>query len=353
MNIIPVNCSQYLDSQYFTKEPNRWMLAYRQEVTYGNTDTNNLIESWHRTFKKKFLNNYNQKFQDRVIYILVSFVLPFFQDKVRRQSVEAGEKSAEDRRVTRRKIMARAYAERWKEEHGLDNDASFIIKTSDTTLEVPHFEMKLQGKLQLGKVLEIDSESENDDSEDSRIEPLIGESGMTPLAVSQALIALRYQVMIDWNTFVLQSCSCPLFFQSRSLCRHIALALQDLPPNFKFQPRPFAGLLPCIRAKSDKKSDHERKESSIEEKQDIDHTPNEQITLHPSMVMARLRKTDDDMDITKLQPDDIGAIRQQLYSMLQKIDSAGQLSGPDGTNYHKRKRATQKESRGKKARPSS
>ncbi|KAI8346723.1 hypothetical protein B0O80DRAFT_369688, partial [Mortierella sp. GBAus27b] len=61
---------RYLETHYFLEGKTNWMLCNRQGTYYGHINTNNYIESWHRTLKVKFFHHKRVKRVDRVIYIL-------------------------------------------------------------------------------------------------------------------------------------------------------------------------------------------------------------------------------------------------------------------------------------------
>ncbi|KAG0260195.1 hypothetical protein BGZ95_004498, partial [Linnemannia exigua] len=97
-------------ARYFEEEMRpRWMFAYRQDISYGATNTNNLIESFHNTLRHRFFKGTRHKFADRVIYTLAEKVIPYFMDKVTVCSGSVGRMSNLSRLMVKAEQLAQVY----------------------------------------------------------------------------------------------------------------------------------------------------------------------------------------------------------------------------------------------------
>ncbi|KAG0345997.1 hypothetical protein BG004_002648 [Podila humilis] len=107
----------YLDKNYFgTSTPDenirrRWMVCYRQEVTYCSIDTNNFIESWHNTLKSHFFKDYQQRRPDTVIYILAMMAVLHFQQKCIRSAVGVGRMTPAQKQELKQTEIAQQHLE--------------------------------------------------------------------------------------------------------------------------------------------------------------------------------------------------------------------------------------------------
>ncbi len=63
----------YINNYFFSRFP-RWSKSYRSTF-HGRIDTNNYIESWHRTLKYYFMKNKPNRRLDRLVYILSDIVI--------------------------------------------------------------------------------------------------------------------------------------------------------------------------------------------------------------------------------------------------------------------------------------
>jgi hypothetical protein len=171
----------FLEKNYVQESKmERWMICYRRDVSYANIDTNNYTESWHNTLKKHFFKDSGMQRPDRVIHSLAKVALPHYQRKCMLQTLGVG-------RMTPAQKKAR-------------------------------------------------------DSQHRAIDQLRkgGVSGMvlgTPLANTLAVRSFSdenhfYNIELDFSKRELghfTSCSCPDFFQSRMVCKHISLAMMIVP----------------------------------------------------------------------------------------------------------------------------
>ncbi|KAF9081752.1 hypothetical protein BGX29_004310, partial [Mortierella sp. GBA35] len=172
------------------KEPQeRWMLCYRQNISYASIDTNNYIESWHNTLKRHFFRDKQQRRPDTVIYVLAVLAVPHFQQKCIRSIVNVGRMNPAQSEELRLTALATDHI-KTRESRGYIG--AYIKQTSDVTLYVESF-----------------------------TNPAVG-----------------YDVKIDFSkslTGHIIECSCKYFHSNRSCCKHIALAQVELPPTTFFR----------------------------------------------------------------------------------------------------------------------
>lgn len=158
----------------------RWMICYRQDVSYANIDTNNYIESWHNTLKKHFFKDSRMQRPDRVIHSLAKVALPHYQRKCMLQTLGVG-------RMTPAQKKARDSQYRAMDQLKKGAIAGMVLGTpSPNTLAVRSF------------------------SNDNHF----------------------YNIELDFSKRELghfTSCTCPDFFQSRMVCKHISLAMMIIP----------------------------------------------------------------------------------------------------------------------------
>ncbi|KAF9367485.1 hypothetical protein CPB97_005689, partial [Podila verticillata] len=126
---VALDLLEYLNQEYFYLEKEkRWMVAHCQDVSYGCTNTNNLIESWHKVLKMKFLRDHTHRHQDRVIYCLVHHVEPYMKCKVRNENVEAGEKSSERLNELHQVKLDEGFMHKWLSSGRVDSPVEQINK---------------------------------------------------------------------------------------------------------------------------------------------------------------------------------------------------------------------------------
>ncbi|KAI9243156.1 hypothetical protein BDA99DRAFT_407810, partial [Phascolomyces articulosus] len=65
----------YFDQEYLPKKE-KWSNAWRQ--FHGHMNTNNYVESWHRTLKGAYLGKLKRQRADALVHILWDNVLPDF-----------------------------------------------------------------------------------------------------------------------------------------------------------------------------------------------------------------------------------------------------------------------------------
>ena len=201
------------------------MVAHHQDVSYGCTNTNNLIESWHKVLKMKFLRDHTHRHQDRVIYCLVHHVEPYMKCKVRNENVEAGEKSSERLNELHRVKLAEGFMCKWLSSGGVDSPVKQINKM---TLQVPHFKGKSKPKLRPSKIFGDASTTSNtaELSLSASQEAGLDANLEDPSAIAESEGSPQfYDVTIDWSARTISSCTCEAFLQNKSKCRHIALAI--------------------------------------------------------------------------------------------------------------------------------
>ncbi|KAF9968897.1 hypothetical protein BGZ73_009080 [Actinomortierella ambigua] len=139
----------YLNSKYFGQgKPDtadadrvlqqRWMVCFRQEVSYCNIDANNFIESWHTALKSRFFGDQQQQQQqpDFVIDILSTVVLPHFHQKRIPSAAEVGQKTLAQEEETELTKIVRHHIDT-RESRGYSGPS--VTQTSETTLQVESF----------------------------------------------------------------------------------------------------------------------------------------------------------------------------------------------------------------------
>ncbi|KAF9433018.1 hypothetical protein BGZ76_009984 [Entomortierella beljakovae] len=160
----------------------RWMLCYRQGVTYSSIDTNNYIESWHNTLKRYFFKDSQQRRPDSVIYYLYVMALRHFQKKCMRSFVGVGRMNPAQREAVPFKdsVLKHVQARSSKGYTGLS-----ITQVSDTVLRVESFTCHDK----------------------------------------------TYNIIIDFTMRShghIISCACEYFRANTSICKHIALVMTEI-----------------------------------------------------------------------------------------------------------------------------
>ena len=185
---------EYLESYYFRPGKTNWMLCERQGRYYGQINTNNYIEAWHRTLKVNFFQQRRVKRVDRVIYILTQQAIPFFQRKAVESDLGIGRLSKREKKVQEAHEKAFTHLQR---KHRCGDQSNLVnpVSINDTSaFNVTSFS-------QPGKVYTIAT--------------VLGE-GPFPM---------------------ITECDCPNFTKTRALCKHIALVMIHL-PGYEFQKKP-------------------------------------------------------------------------------------------------------------------
>ncbi|KAF9976955.1 hypothetical protein BGZ75_010444, partial [Mortierella antarctica] len=180
------NLVQYMDKNYFDNlaDRRRWMYCHRADVSYARINTNNYIESWHNSLKKHFFKDKQQRRIDHVIYTLVHSAIPHYQQMCIRHSMQVGRMTPGAKEILVANLTASNYVERRRAE---DPGFAFLTPTTDPAVfKVASF----QGS------------------------------------------PTTYAVSVDWTLGIaghVNSCSCPMFVKSSQCCKHIALAIMELP----------------------------------------------------------------------------------------------------------------------------
>lgn len=306
------------------------MVAHRQEDYYNDINTNNLIESWHRTLKMKFLRDRRHSRVDRVVYCLVHHAVPFYMRKVKIDKVEAGEKSSERLNELCRVKQAEAFMAKWRLD---ENKGSPIMQIDKTTLHVP--------SIPVLKPLAKSSEGSGPSSKCSISANLSSSPQGTPQF---------YEVKINWPARAILSCTCPYFFRNRNKCKHIALAIIDI-HCVEFVPPPCYVLLPGSALKSLPALDGEEEEEDAdyqeEEEEDGDEdveeddggSEEEEKAQESDSVQRQLARICLDLEskrheITKAQAD---AIEKLLKGEKKKHKAAVEPEGPDAHKFKRRR----------------
>ncbi|KAF9365725.1 hypothetical protein BGX34_008590 [Mortierella sp. NVP85] len=123
---------EYFEKQYFRHGKTNWMLSERQGTYYGQINTNNFVEAWHRTLKVKFFEQQPQKRVDRVIYILSQLVVPYFQKKDIETELGIGRLSKKQKTVWIAHDKASQHILR-KIRNGEDTSLANSVSTTDTS----------------------------------------------------------------------------------------------------------------------------------------------------------------------------------------------------------------------------
>ncbi|KAK3817740.1 MAG: hypothetical protein J3Q66DRAFT_189593 [Benniella sp.] len=130
---------KYFENQYFREEKINWMLCERQGTYYGQINTNNYVEAWHKALKVKFFQQKRQKRVDRVIHILSQLAVPCFEKKSVDTELGIGRVSKKEKKVWIAHDKASRYILR-KIRSGDGTNLFSPINTSDTsTFEVASF----------------------------------------------------------------------------------------------------------------------------------------------------------------------------------------------------------------------
>ncbi|KAF9322489.1 hypothetical protein BG006_002343, partial [Podila minutissima] len=215
---------EYLNLQYFYEDTQkRWMVAHRQEDTYNDMNTNNSIESWHRTLKVKI------------------------------DVVQAGEKSPERREELKRVQKAETFMAKWK----LDNHkGSPIEQINKTTLPVPSFP----------------APKPSPPAKSSKASNPATPSPATPdPSCSTQDMPSFYDVKINWPARTISSCTCLFFHQNRNKCKHIALAILDI-GCVEFEPPVcHAPVLGSVTAALSDEDEEEEEEVDKEDEEDCEY----------------------------------------------------------------------------------
>lgn len=181
----------YLDTYYFRDGKTNWMVCERQGTFYGQINTNNYVEAWHRTLKVKFFQQRRVKRVDRVIYVLSEKVIPFFQKKTMESELGIG-------RVPRK-----------EKKEWLANDKA-----------VEH----IMSKIRRGDPLNL-------------VNPISTDDTSTFEVASFSLPGKTYAITTERSDGpfpMITECNCPDFKKNRALCKHIALVIIQL-PGYEFQ----------------------------------------------------------------------------------------------------------------------
>ncbi|KAF9086522.1 hypothetical protein BGX27_003174, partial [Mortierella sp. AM989] len=173
----------FIEKNYFDEtKMERWMLCYRQDVSYANIDTNNYIESWHNTLKRHFFKDNRIQRPDRVIHTLAKIALPHYQRKCMLQNLGVGRMTPAQKKARDSQFRAIEQLRRCG-----NNDGDVLLGTA------------------LPNVLAVKS---------------FADPGRV------------YNMEMDFSKRELghfTSCTCPDFFQSKMICKHISLAMLVIP----------------------------------------------------------------------------------------------------------------------------
>ncbi|KAG0024797.1 hypothetical protein BGZ80_006070 [Entomortierella chlamydospora] len=173
-----------VDARY---KRDRWMVCYRQGIEYEHTNTNNLIEAWHRALKMHFFRDKLQRCADEVIYILTNDVVIFFEQKGVNAANNVSTSSPAQKQVETALKKAMECVKLKKRTF-----VSFLHAQSRTVVLVESFERP----------------------------------------------DIRYEVHLDLSrnsAGEISSCSCPVFSNEGECCEHIAMVMlaNDRYPVFK------------------------------------------------------------------------------------------------------------------------
>lgn len=175
----------YLNTYYFAEGKTNWMLCERQGIYHAQINTNNYIESWHRTLKVRFFRQKRAKRVDRAIYVLSQQTAPFFFRKTVESSVGVGRVSKKQKRVWAAHDRAFEHLV-LKRESGYSGSLVKPVSTDSSTLEVQSF------------------------SDPATWYKISTEPG-------------------DGTLPAFTECSCMDFKTRRQVCKHIALSMLELP----------------------------------------------------------------------------------------------------------------------------
>jgi len=170
--------------RYFTEEMKpRWMFAYRNDISYGRMNTNNLIESYHNQVKRHYLGNDRRLYADRLIYTLYRRLLPSYELKYITSDSGAGRMFSGNRKTVELTNMATEYAAK----DITDNEYGRIKYEGDSTVMIRSLSKKtVNGEM------------------------------------------VFYRMNVDFEHGTISRCSCPIGFQFGIECHHVALVKMEL-----------------------------------------------------------------------------------------------------------------------------
>ncbi|KAG0268622.1 hypothetical protein DFQ27_006260 [Actinomortierella ambigua] len=177
----------YLNSECFGSDQDensvntqkRWMICYREGVSYSPIETNDYMESWHNILGRYFFKDRQQGHPDTVIYLLAYMVIPYFRQKCDPSMMRAGRMTPTENGGERHRSEAERHLA-VRESSGVEGDP--VVQIDENTLRV--------------------------------------ESFTTP--------DTHYDVHVEFTKFdsgEITSCSCPYFGTHPDCCKHIALVL--------------------------------------------------------------------------------------------------------------------------------
>jgi len=181
---------EYFENQYFREGKTNWMLSERQGIYYGQINTNNYVETWHRTLKVKFFQQKRQKRVDRVIHIISQLAVPYFEKKSVETELGIGRVSKKEKKVW----IAHDKASRYILRKIRSGDGTGLVTPVNTT-DTEAFEMA--SFTHQGRAYTITTKP---------AEPLP----------------------------VITTCDCLFFTAKKEVCKHIALVMINL-PGYEFQ----------------------------------------------------------------------------------------------------------------------
>ncbi|KAF9165905.1 hypothetical protein DFQ26_009115 [Actinomortierella ambigua] len=177
----------YLNSECFGSDQDegsvntqkRWMICYREGVSYSPIETNDYMESWHNILGRYLFKDRQQGHPDTVIYLLTYMVIPYFRQKCNPSMMRAGRMTPMENGGERHRSEAERHLA-VRESTGAEGDP--VVQIDENTLRV--------------------------------------ESFTTP--------DTHYDVHVEFTKFdsgEITSCSCPYFGTHPDCCKHIALVL--------------------------------------------------------------------------------------------------------------------------------
>ncbi|KAF9968050.1 hypothetical protein BGZ65_012816, partial [Modicella reniformis] len=183
----------YLETYYFRDGKTNWMLCERQGTYYGQINTNNFVEAWHRTLKVNFFQQKRLKRVDRVIYVLSKKAVPFFEKKTMESALAIG-------RVPKREK---------KEWLAHDKAAQHILH-----------------KTRCGDHSILVNPVSTDDTSAFEVASFSNTGTIYTIVTDPDPGAGPFPTITE--------CSCPDFKKNRAVCKHIALVIIHL-PGYEFQ----------------------------------------------------------------------------------------------------------------------
>ncbi|KAF9081559.1 hypothetical protein BGX29_004413, partial [Mortierella sp. GBA35] len=183
----------YLDDNYLAHEADRrrWMYCYRQQVSYGYINTNNYIESWHKTLKKHFFKDKQQRRLDSVIHTLAKKAVPHFQQMCVRHIVQVGKMTPGRKKALIARMAAQNHIDRIRVQ---DPGKPLLLQSDDdSVLKVPSFTVP----------------------------------------------DVSYDLTVDWDQGMagrFRRCTCADFSSTHMVCKHLALAAIAF-PNTDYRPK--------------------------------------------------------------------------------------------------------------------